>query len=89
MGYRSMRLADDPYRVLGLSPGATEREINRAYRQLAKLFHPDLNPGRPDMFFRFNEINRAHECLNDSAGRTDQGLSDDTFEDDAVVVMPI
>ena len=89
MGYRSMRLADDPYRVLELSPGATEREINRAYRRLAKLFHPDLNPGRPDMFVRFNEINWARECLNDPARRTDQGRRDDAFEDDAVVVMPI
>ena len=36
---------DDPYKILGLSPSATEEEITKAYRKLAKRYHPDLNPG--------------------------------------------
>ena len=35
----------DPYKVLGVSPGATDEEITKAYRRLAKKYHPDLNPG--------------------------------------------
>ena len=38
---------DDPYRVLGLKPGASEEEVKRAYRQQAKKYHPDKNPGDP------------------------------------------
>ena len=80
-------MPDDPYRVLGLNPGATEREINRAYRRLAKLFHPDLNPGQPDSFVRFNEINWAREYLSNPRQRNQINLS--AIDDDAVVVTPI
>ena len=86
-----MVLVDDPYRILGLCPGANEREISRAYRRLAKLFHPDLNPNRPEVFVRFNEINWARDCLNSPARsrRADQDAQGGAFDDDAVVVMPI
>ena len=36
---------DDPYKVLGLERGASDEEVKKAYRRLAKKYHPDLNPG--------------------------------------------
>ena len=38
-------MVSDPYKVLGLSPDATDEEVKAAYRKLAKKYHPDLNPG--------------------------------------------
>ena len=52
----------DFYKVLGVSQSATEKEITRAYRKLAKQFHPDANPGAED---RFKDISAAYDVLGD------------------------
>ena len=50
----------DPYRVLGVSPGATEDEIKKAYRALAKKYHPDVNNGSADAEAKMKEVNEAY-----------------------------
>ena len=53
----------DPYRVLGLEPNATDEEVKRAYRQLAKKYHPDMNPGDAYAAQKMNEINAAYDQI--------------------------
>ncbi len=53
----------DPYKVLGVSPGASEEEIKRAHRTLAKKYHPDINPGNQAAAQKMNEINAAYDIL--------------------------
>ncbi len=53
----------DYYKVLGVSDTATDKEITRAYRKLAKQYHPDANPGSED---RFKEISAAYDVLGDA-----------------------
>ena len=52
-------MMDDPYKVLGLSPDASDEEVKKAYRRLAKQYHPDLNPGDPVAAKKMQEINAA------------------------------
>lgn len=59
----------DYYDVLGLSKGASEDEIKKAYRKLAKQYHPDINKS-PDAEAKFKEINEAYEVLSDSQKRS-------------------
>ena len=53
----------DPYKVLGLSPGASDDEIKKAYRTLAKRYHPDANPGDKTAEQKMKEINAAYDML--------------------------
>ena len=55
----------DYYEVLGLNKGASEAEIKKAYRSLAKKYHPDLNPGDAEAEEKFKEINEANDVLSD------------------------
>jgi len=59
----------DYYEVLGLSKGASDDEIKKAYRSLAKKYHPDLHPGDKEAEARFKEVSEAYEVLSDENKR--------------------
>lgn len=67
-------MVDDPYKVLGVSPNASDDEIKQAYRRLAKQYHPDRNPGDPVAAKKMQEVNAAYEQIKnpDSYKRTAQ-----------------
>ncbi len=72
-------MALDLYQRLGLKRGATEPEIKKAYRSLAKQLHPDRNKDNPDAAKRFAEITHAYDLLSDKDKRAqyDRGEIDE------------
>ena len=56
-------MTEDPYKILGVSPDATDEEIKRAYRRLAKQYHPDRNPGDAEAARKMQQINDAYERI--------------------------
>jgi len=60
----------DYYEVLGVDRNASDADIKKAYRKLAKQYHPDLNPGDKTAEAKFKEINEAYEVLSDSQKRS-------------------
>src|SRR5438552_9792978 len=62
-------MANDLYQTLGVSRTATEAEIHKAYRKLARQYHPDRNPGDKAAEAKFKEISSAYEVLSDKQKR--------------------
>ncbi len=56
-------MVQDPYKVLGISPGADAQTIKKAYREKAKQYHPDLHPDEPEISKKMSEVNEAYEML--------------------------
>lgn len=71
-------MSDDPYAVLGVKREATQDEIRKAYRQLAKKLHPDLNPGDKAAEEKFKQVSVAYDLLGDpeKRARFDRGEID-------------
>ena len=64
-------MISDPYKVLGVSPNASDDEITTADRKLAKKYQPDLNPGDEEAAKRMNEINAAYEQIKNPQAQQD------------------
>jgi DnaJ-class molecular chaperone len=62
-------VSEDPYEVLGVKREATQEEIRRAYRRLARKLHPDLNPGDRSAEERFKKVSAAYDILGDAEKR--------------------
>ena len=60
----------DYYKTLGVDRNASEKDIRKAYRQLARKYHPDVNPGDESAEDKFKEINEAYEVLSDKEKRS-------------------
>lgn len=63
-------MSTDPYKVLGVNPSASEAEIKKAYRKLARQLHPDQNPNNPTAEARFKEVTAAFDILGDAEKRS-------------------
>jgi DnaJ-class molecular chaperone len=71
-------LSDNPYNVLGVAPGASAEEIQKAYRGKAKKLHPDLNPGNATAEEQFKRVSAAYDLVGDpeKRARFDRGEID-------------
>jgi curved DNA-binding protein len=62
-------MTKDYYQILGINKGASKEEIKRAFRKMARKYHPDVNPDEPKSGEKFKEINEAYSILNDDKKR--------------------
>ena len=68
-------MLDDPYKVLGVSPDASDEEIKKAYRKLAMKYHPDRNPDDPEAARKMQEINAAYDIIKNPDAYKNTGSS--------------
>jgi molecular chaperone DnaJ len=69
MAVQTEWLEKDYYALLGVPETASEQDVTRAYRRLARELHPDVNPDKPDAEDRFKEVSAAYDVLGDAAKR--------------------
>src|SRR3954451_14273937 len=69
MAVQTDRLEKDYYALLGVPETASEQDVTRAYRRLARELHPDVNPDKPGAEDRFKEVSAAYDALGDPAKR--------------------
>jgi len=62
-------MVQDPYKVLGVSPDASDEEIKKAYRDLTKKYHPDLNPGDEQAAQKMNDVNAAYDAIKNGTAQ--------------------
>jgi molecular chaperone DnaJ len=74
-----MATRPDYYKTLGVDKKATAEDIKKAYRKLARQYHPDRNPGDKDAEARFKEISQAHDVLGDPEKRKQYDSGSGTF----------
>ena len=75
----------DYYEVLGVDKNADEAALKKAFRQLAKKYHPDMNPGDKDAEQKFKEIQEAYAVLSDAEKRRQYDLLTDPQEPAALI----
>ena len=68
-------MMQDPYKVLGLSYGATDEEVTKAYRKLVKKYHPDLHPGDAEAAKKMSEINEAYDQIKSGTANQNNNYS--------------
>lgn len=66
-------MTQDPYDVLGVPRGASDEEVTKAYRRLAKKYHPDLNPGDENAARKMSEINAAYDRIKNGKASGETG----------------
>lgn len=69
-------MIQNPYEVLGLSYGATDAEVTKAYRKLVKKYHPDLHPGDEEAAKKMREINEAYDQIKNGTVNQNNGYSE-------------
>ncbi len=69
----------DYYKILGVDKNASDEEIKKAFRRLARKYHPDINPNNKEAEEKFKEINEAYEVLSDPQKRKDYDTMGDSF----------
>ncbi len=73
-------MVSNPYQVLGVSPDATDEEIKKAYRDLTKKYHPDLNPGDEHAAQMMNDINAAYDQIKNGTAAGPQGAASGAYQ---------